>query len=357
MRIESPRPHRGYWICQTAGWLAYGLLCTISTWIMEGKGVGYLLSAFVMAGCGFLLTHLFRGFFLARGWLSLTPGSLVLRIVAVIPVLSLLHVIVGYLEAPLESYLVGRPATFQYANRHFDYLFANFLCGFLTFGCWTSIYLGFHFLEERRRAEKESWRLAAALSRARLDALHAQVNSHFLFNALNRGLIGERAPGAQDAVSRLASILRYSLSTDANVTVPFGAELNAVTDYLELELLRLEDRLTVHKQIEPDVLDRPIPPMLLQTLVENAVKYGASQNPGISELSIFAAIDRVDGRLCIRVDNTGHLRLDASCSKGTGLRNARERLHRLFGNDAELKIAEDPPGLVSVAVFVPNRQP
>src|ERR1700720_2866358 len=158
---------------------------------------------------------------LARGWLSLAPGSLVIRMVGTVPVLSLLHVILGYLEAPLESYLVGRPATFEYANRHVDYLLANFLCGFLTFGCWTSIYLGFHFLEERRRAEKESWRLAAALSRARLDALRAQVNPHFLFNALDslRALIDENPPQARDAVTRLHLSLRYSLSTVSDATV------------------------------------------------------------------------------------------------------------------------------------------
>jgi hypothetical protein len=118
----------------------------------------------------------------------------------------------NYLEAPFESYLVGRPATFEYINQHHVYLLFDFLYGFLTFGFWCSVYLGFHFLEERRRAEKESWRLAAALSRARLDALRAQVNPHFLFNALNslRALIDENPAQARDAVTRLASILRYS---------------------------------------------------------------------------------------------------------------------------------------------------
>src|SRR5262249_52631957 len=212
---------------------------------------------------------------------------------------------------------------------------------------------------ERRKAEKESWRLAIALSQARLDVLRGRVNSHFLFNALERlrGLIDEGPQQAQEAMTRLASLLRYSLATDANATVPFGTELNAVTDYLELESQRFEGRLSIHKQIQPETLDRPIPRMLLQALVENAVKYGASQNPGISELSVFATIDPTDLRLCIRVYNTGHLCLDDSTSKGAGLRSARERLHRLFGNDAELKISEDPPGRVSVAVSIPNRQP
>ena len=359
MQTGRPRPQLGYWICQSAGWLAYALLCTISGWIMEGHALGYFLSAVVLAAAGFLITHWFRWFILAQDWLSLAPGSLVMRVIAATPVLSLLHILIGYVEAPLESFLVGRPATFGYINQHLFELLFNFFFGLLTFGFWSSVYLGYYFLEERRRAEKESWRLAAALSRARLDALRAQVNPHFLFNALNnlRALIDENPVRARDAVTRLASILRYSLSTDSDATVPFGTELNFVMDYLELELLRFEDRLTVTKKIQPETLERPIPPMLLQTLVENAVKYGVSQNPGSVELSISAAIDPVDDRLCIRVDNTGHLGPTESQSTGTGLRNARERLLRLFGRGAELEIAEETPGLVQVAVFVPNGQP
>jgi two-component system, LytTR family, sensor kinase len=359
MPKAGQKPRVGYWICQAVGWLAFVLLCTTSAWITEGHLFGYFLSALVLAAGGLLITHVFRWFMLTREWLNLAPGALLIRVVVATPILSLLHIIFSYAESPLESYLVGRPATFDYTNQHLSYLLANFLFGVLTFGFWASVYLGYHFFEERRRAEKESWRLAAALSRARLDALRAQVNPHFLFNALNslRALIDENPPRAQDAVTRLASILRYSLSTDDNVTVPFGTELNFVMDYLELELLRFEDRLTVTKKIQPETLERPIPPMLLQTLVENAVKYGVSQNLGQVELSIFAAIDPIDDRLCIRVRNTGHLGLEQSLSTGTGLRNARERLQRLFGHGAELEIAEDSPGFVRVAVSVPNGQP
>jgi two-component system, LytTR family, sensor kinase len=359
MRTPGSKPQLAYWVCQSAFWLAFALLCTISSWIMEGHVIGYLLSNIVLAAGGVLLTHLFRGFILTRGWLALAPGALVMRVVGAIPVLSLLDVGLTYLESPLECYLVKRDGSFDFVNQHLVYLLFDFLFGLLTFGFWASIYLGFHFLQERRRVEKESWRLAAELSRARLDALRAQVNPHFLFNALNslRGLIDENPGRARDAVTRLASILRYSLSTDSDATVPFGTELSVVMDYLELELLRFEDRLTVRKKIDPETLERPIPPMLLQTLVENAVKYGVSQNPGRCELSIFAIVDATDGRLCIRVANTGHLGVEEACSTGKGLRNARERLQRLFGRDAELQIAEDTPGLVRVAVFVPNRQP
>jgi two-component system LytT family sensor kinase len=106
-----------------------------------------------------------------------------------------------------------------------------------------------------------------------LDALRAQVNPHFLFNALNslRALIEENPARARDAVTRLASILRYSLSTDSDATVPFGIELDFVTDYLELELLRFEDRLTATKRIQPE------------TLVETGRTRPARGQPGSSQ--------------------------------------------------------------------------
>jgi hypothetical protein len=141
------------------------------------------------------------------------------------------------------------------------------------------------------------------------------------------------------------------------ITSTYNFELcRSAVRILPGRLLRFEDRLSVRKIIQPETLERQIPPMLLQTLVENAVKYGVSQNPGSVELSIYASIDPLDDRLCIRVDNSGHLNVEQSRSTGTGLRNARERLQGLFGRGADLQIAEDIPGLVRVAVFVPNGQ-
>jgi two-component system LytT family sensor kinase len=359
MRKARPRPGTLYWICQVGGWLSYALLCTFSSWLTEGHFFEYLVCSLVLAGCGLLMTHLLRGFIKRRRWLDLPPARLIIRVAAAIPVMGMLYLGCVCLTAPLYSHLLEKAGPFDFINQHLSYLFLDYVASLFTFACWVGIYIVFHFWKERRMAEKGSWRLAVALSHARLDVLRGQVCPHFLFNALKglRGLIGDDPPQARDAVTRLRFLLRYCQLTDANATVPLGTEMNAVTDYLELESQRFEGRLRIHNQIQPEAQDRPIPRTLLQALVENAVKYGASQNPGIAELSIFAAIDPADGRLCIRVHNTGHLRMEDSCSKGTGLQNARERLHRLFGNDAELKIVEDPPGRVSVAVSVPNRRP
>ena len=294
-----------------------------------------------------------------RHWLDLPPATLIIRVSVAIPLLAFIYMGSAYLTASLYSYLLLSMGPFDFLSQRLSYLLVDFVDSLFTLGSWACLYIGFHYLKERGETQKESWRLATAISQARLDLLRVRVKPHFLLNAFNRfrGLIDEGPRQSGDAVGRLASILRYSRLSDVNATVRFGTELNAVTDYLELELLRFKDLLRVDKQIQPEALDRPIPPTLLLTLVENAVKYGALQNPGVCELSIFARIDPSDDRLCVRVHNTGHLRTDESHAEGTGLRKVRERLHRLFGNDAKLNIAEDPPGVVTVSVSVPNRQP
>src|SRR6516225_6898192 len=359
MRNGRPRPGFLYWTCQFGGWLSYVFFCTLSSWLLEGQLYEYLICNVLIAACGLLVTHLFRGFMVKRCWLDLPPAILIFRVSMAIPLLAFIYMSCAYLTASLYSYLLLRTGPFDFLGHRLSYLLVDFLDSLFTLGCWVAIYIGFHFLKERGEAQKESWRLATAFSQARLDLLRVRVKPHFRFNAFKRlrGLSDEGPRQSGDAVGRLASILRYSRLGDANATVRFGTELNAVTDYLELELLRFKDLLRVHRQVQLEALDRPIPPMLLLALVENAVKYGTSQNPGICELSIFARIDPSDGLLCVRVRNTGHLRTDESCAEGRELRSVRERLHRLFGNDAELKIAEDPPGVVTVSVSVPNRQP
>lgn len=114
-----------------------------------------------------------------------------------------------------------------------------------------------------------------ALSNAELRALESQLNPHFLFNCLNsiRGMISEDTAQAQDMVTRLSNMLRYNLQKDRRHTVPLASEMEAVSDYLALESIRFEDRLQVHLEIDDTVRETSIPPMLLQTLVENAIAY------------------------------------------------------------------------------------
>jgi LytS/YehU family sensor histidine kinase len=217
-------------------------------------------------------------------------------------------------------------------------------------GAWIGLYVR---ITARRRQQERETRLQLALREAELRALEAQVNPHFLFNCLNsiRGLVVENPARAQDMITRLANILRYNLHRDRSHTVPLASELEAVSDYLALESVRFEDRLRVEFAIDADAREASIPPMLLQTLIENAVKHGIAPLPGGGELRIRASL-RQDSMM-VAVENTGRLRAPEPGAGGLGLKNVRERLRVLYGDRASLQLQERD-GRVAATLLIPR---
>ncbi len=180
------------------------------------------------------------------------------------------------------------------------------------------------------------------------------MNPHFLFNCLNsiRGMISEDPAQAQDMITRLANILRYNLKKDRRHTVPLASEVEAVSDYLALESIRFEDRLRVGLEIDEAVQQAPVPPMLLQTLVENAIKHGIEETPSGGELVIRAGLDGQELR--IEVENTGSLSVPRPDSTQIGLANARERLRILYGGNASLQLGARGEGRVAATLLIPT---
>jgi hypothetical protein len=193
------------------------------------------------------------------------------------------------------------------------------------------------------------------LARARLDALRAQVNPHFLFNALQA--IGELAhrdgARAQRAVSRLADVLRATLATDVDL-VPLADEIAAAKDHIELHRLLLPGPLDFRVSAAPEAWDAAVPALLIQPLVENALVHGLSRSPDDAWLSIEAGTQ--GDRLRLTIANA---RADASARAsrgfGIGLANARERLRALYGDKASLDVREEPGRFVA-EVTLPLRR-
>jgi signal transduction histidine kinase len=201
---------------------------------------------------------------------------------------------------------------------------------------WLLIYTGLHLI----------WR-SIAQREAQLQALQAQINPHFLFNSLNslRGLILENPSAAQDAVTRLSQLMRYSLTQSRRPTVPLNEEFEAVRDYLAIEKMRFEERLEIEWQIEANLGHIEVPPMCLQTLVENALKHG------IGKVHIYAG--KTPNGLKLEVTNPGNLAPSKAQSTNTGLANVRERLHLLRGPQATLKLSESG-GQVLATIELPT---
>jgi len=357
MASSAPANHRHdklYVLAQAVGWGAF--FCTAVALAQLTKGMTLAAVSLFLASnfVGILLSHGYRTWINRRGWKQLGWQALLPRVIGAIIVLALLWMLVVW---PLDHFFnvasnkeIPLTAKVVYSLFNFIWLYA----------LWSLLYFGYHFADRYRRSEVERAQLTATVKEAELRALKSQVNPHFIFNALNslRALIDEDPARARLAVTQLANLLRYSLQSGQLETVPFEDELRTVNDYLALEQVRHEERLRLRLDVAPDTLHLPVPPMLLQTLVENAVKYGISTQPEGGEIAIIAR--RAGDRLSLQVTNPGSLApADASLSAraggstGLGLHNAAERLRLLFGENATLRLSARAPGLVVAEALIP----
>jgi LytS/YehU family sensor histidine kinase len=220
------------------------------------------------------------------------------------------------------------------------------------FFAWTVCYMAALSVRRARRAEATSLRLELQAKEVELRALQAQVNPHFFFNSLNsmRALIYEDPESAAQMVDQLAGLMRYALQSGELETVPLEAELEAVRCYLAIEKIRFEERLRARIDVEPGLGQVRIPPMALQTLVENAVKYGVELSPTGSDIHISARSDAGVAR--IDVANVGAIRVSADSTR-VGLVNTRKRLELALGNDASLAVSESG-GWVRATLHLPS---
>lgn len=249
----------------------------------------------------------------------------------------------------------GWPVVFGFAHLRdsgFKWVFPVTFLWSITVFLWAVIYFGVHYFESFETAELEKLRLAVVAKDAQLRVLLAQVNPHFIFNCLNslRALIIEDPPRAQSMVTELANMLRYSLQSGKTEAVSLETELEAVSAYLKLEAIRLEERLRIKIDMDPNSLDTRIPPMLLQTLVENGVKHGVARLAHGGEIRV--ASQMRNGALEIRVQNSGQL-AESTGSTRVGLENIRQRLHLLYGDAASLVLRNQDAEFVIAEVSIP----
>ncbi len=204
---------------------------------------------------------------------------------------------------------------------------------------------------ELRTRQVEQERANKLLVEARLSSLESRIHPHFLFNTLNSiaSLIPSDPKRAEDTVGKLASLLRFSISANQSSLVPLSQELKIVRDYLEIEATRFGQRLRYDISV-PDVLgDCKIPPLALQTLVENSVKHVAAQRSAPSSIRVDGT--QRNGHLELRVTDDGPGFSLADISADHGLGNLVGRLELLFGEAAQLNVSRvDDKTVVSIAV-------
>lgn len=215
-----------------------------------------------------------------------------------------------------------------------------------------------HLREQVRQRELRQAQLETRLASAELEKLRMQIQPHFLFNTLQAAitLVHEDPKAAEDVLLRLSQLLRISLDEMDTNEIPLARELEFLDLYTGIQRCRFGDRLAVEIQAEPATLDLLVPPLILQPLVENAIRHGIGKHKGKDCVEIFARLQ--DGGLAVEVWNSNSVveeEGEAPFQRGVGLRNTRARLEHLYGPKASLIFRSLARGGAAALIFVPAR--
>jgi len=215
---------------------------------------------------------------------------------------------------------------------------------------------GVLFYRRTQSRELQLAKMEGQLAQARLQALNAQIRPHFLFNTLHT--IGQlwrsgRSDDADAVLDHLGALFHKVSSSTSRFEVPLAEELELIRDYLAIEEVRFRDRLRPRVIAPADTLDCLVPPLILQPLVENAVRHGISAISTAGVLEVSASREGARLRLVVRDDGPGVSVATKTPGSGTGLRNTRERLARLYGDGGLMSIADAPGGGTIVTVDIP----
>lgn len=228
-----------------------------------------------------------------------------------------------------------------------------FICCLLI-ALWLLIYIVWHYFIKNRNDQYDRLRLESTVKELELKTIKSHINPHFIFNSLNsiRALVDENPQRARQAVTELSNILRSSMHAEKSETVSLERELNIVKDYLALEHMRFEERLRIIMQIDEDTLQHPVPPMMLQTLVENAIKHGISKQVRGGEVKVISQF-RGD-HLELVVQNTGQLNGIVN-GEGFGIKSTEDRLNLMYQGKAHFAIKNLNNNMVESKVVMPAR--
>ncbi|MBK6342995.1 MAG: histidine kinase [Flavobacteriales bacterium] len=336
-----------YWSAQLIGWGLYFGLSLLASWVdgTYDPRLWRMLLPELATGIG--VSHLLRAVIVRRHWLERPIGVVLPRIALAAVVLSAPAFIV---EGVLVSAVLG-DASAIVSRAPLEHV-ARLINWALLLAVWSFLYFAYGYFMRHRREEIRNLRLETANRENQLGTLRAQMNPHFMFNALNgiRALIDEDPDQAKRAITQLSAILRNAMTTVRRRTVPLGEELDIVKSYLALEAMRYEERLRVRFNVDDSLAREHVPPMLLQTLVENAVRHGVARLPQGGDL-VIGAQRGVHG-MVLSVANSGHYEPGKVNGSGIGLRNTRKRLELIYGGQAAMRIGNHE-GMVLMEVELP----
>ena len=339
--------NRAFWILQGAGWTGY-LLLRIASGVANGLGLSFLIQVLVSAATGYSMTLVMAAVYrwlIRRTPLVIWTGTLATVVVAV----------AAY--SPIDAWV------FTMVNQgrnvvQIDLFLGSAVLSALLLGAWSALYYSINFFLIAERQTVQLLKLEATASSAQLAMLRYQLNPHFLFNTLNSIstlVLLKQTDRANAMLGRLASFLRYTLVNEPEAQVTLEQEVETLKLYLDIEKMRFEERLQARFDIDPRVTKVRLPSLLLQPLVENAIKYAVTPQEEGAEIVVSA---RLTGeRVQIIVSDTGPGLNDAtvrpSYSTGVGIANIRDRLAQAYGPDHRFDSGNAPDGGFAVIIEIP----
>lgn len=338
---------RAFWRLQAAGWTGYLILRSVSS-ISNGPSVDVIVPVAIESIVGYCITLLLStlyGFY--RG---LPRISGILLTIVTLLIATLLY---SVLNAFSFSFIkLANPGL------NVSLVLGTIFLSFTVLAGWSALYFGINFYLIVEEQIDQLKALGNQASSAQLAMLRYQLNPHFLFNTLNSIstlVLLKQTERANTMLSRLSSFLRYTLATEATANVTVQQEVETLKLYLEIEKMRFEDRLQPRFDIDVRVERARLPSLLLQPLVENAIKYAVTPKEEGAEIAVFARL--AGDRVQIAVSDTGpglnEMKARPSLSTGVGLANIRERLAQAYGPDHRFETRSLPSGGFEVEIEIP----
>ncbi|MBC7873145.1 MAG: histidine kinase [Ferruginibacter sp.] len=356
-----------YWLFQLIGWGSFALINILFAFSFDKLEtyddrvlVFGRLGIFVILGL--ILSHLMRLLIIRLNVLQRKLEKQLIHFIIITLFFSLLGSFFNM--TMLSQYELLNKNETEFMGNKVLLLISGAFYFFVYFFIWNLIYFVYHYISKSRKQQLDTLQLETLVKELELKTIKAHINPHFIFNSLNsiRALVDENPERARKAITELSNILRSSMQADKSETVTLEKELYIVKDYLALENMRFEDRLRIEYQVDEDTLAQPVPPMMLQTLVENAIKHGISKQ---IHGGVVRVISGFRGNFHeLSVQNTGYLNRTSNgeaskltdggmAERGFGLSSTTDRLSILYGNKAKFEIKQATSTLVEAKVSIP----
>ncbi len=336
-----------YWFFQVAGWLMYvvivGIFNILTGNVLTVELVYSLLAIFLIV---LSIAHGYRILIVKLNWMRFSIPQLIPRILFG-------TILSGVLVYLLKSIIIEWIIVQNQYELNWQDAFPSIISWTLLFLIWSLLYFLFHYVNNYKKEEIKNLKWQAAKNEIELNKLKSQLNPHFIFNSMNsiRALVDEEPKSAKEAITQLSNVLRNSLLMGNKKLIPLSDEMKLVNDYLCLEKTRFEERLMIERDIKAGSENFLVPPLMIQTLVENGIKHGTSKLPKGGVIKISSKVE--NDNLIITIYNSGVYDENKPTETGFGIVNTVQRLQLLYGDKASFSI-QNQDNKVKTELIIPN---